>query len=372
MSSELSNLPRDVIFDILSRLPTKSLLQFRCVSKSYPPIISHPHFINFHLSNGGGGDHHVLLHYESTDYTTEYYSIRCTSTFYETIKLEIPFKSVNGYFRIVGSSKGIICLFDTNYFTYIGTLIFWNPSIRKFKIVKDSHLSHRFRDKFSHMVVGFGLVSKINDFKVVQILYDLDNQAEPDVLVYGFDDDCWRKIEAVAPCFVNKGWSNNVFVNGCVHWMAYERSKKLDGRYNSIMAFDVGDEVFRVMELPRNREINYDQMFLFPSASEESLSLFILFRDGASDRWEMWIMRQYGMAESWMRQFTIVQLQISLPLMIRNNGEVLLVMNNGNLVSYDPENQQVKDLGICGLPSSFRIVSYMPSLALLDGGERAV
>ncbi|THF96407.1 hypothetical protein TEA_015433 [Camellia sinensis var. sinensis] len=42
-------LPMDIIFDILNRLPVKSLPQFRCVCKTFRHLISNPTFISSHL-----------------------------------------------------------------------------------------------------------------------------------------------------------------------------------------------------------------------------------------------------------------------------------------------------------------------------------
>ncbi|CAM0908987.1 unnamed protein product [Alopecurus aequalis] len=42
------SLPRDVIFDILSWLPTKSLCRFRCVSREWRALISDPAFVATH------------------------------------------------------------------------------------------------------------------------------------------------------------------------------------------------------------------------------------------------------------------------------------------------------------------------------------
>ncbi|KAL3591946.1 hypothetical protein D5086_010586 [Populus alba] len=44
-------LPEDVIIEILSRLPVKNLLQFKCVCKSWYAIITSPNLISKHLRN---------------------------------------------------------------------------------------------------------------------------------------------------------------------------------------------------------------------------------------------------------------------------------------------------------------------------------
>ncbi|GFP81138.1 F-box protein at1g11270, partial [Phtheirospermum japonicum] len=42
-------LPSEVIFSILSRLPVKSLLRFRCVSKQWRKLVSFQTFVSAHL-----------------------------------------------------------------------------------------------------------------------------------------------------------------------------------------------------------------------------------------------------------------------------------------------------------------------------------
>ncbi|KAF5952725.1 hypothetical protein HYC85_010669 [Camellia sinensis] len=52
MSSSLEDnlyLPMDIIFDILNCLPIKSLLQFKCMCKTFCHVISNPTFISSHL-----------------------------------------------------------------------------------------------------------------------------------------------------------------------------------------------------------------------------------------------------------------------------------------------------------------------------------
>ncbi|BFG36867.1 hypothetical protein CerSpe_231410 [Prunus speciosa] len=52
--TELCNLPEDMALNILSRLPPKSLVRFKCVHKSWQNMINNPHFITTHLSNSSG------------------------------------------------------------------------------------------------------------------------------------------------------------------------------------------------------------------------------------------------------------------------------------------------------------------------------
>ena len=44
-----SHLPDDIVLNILSRLPVKSLLRFRCVCKTWVSSITTPNFISTHL-----------------------------------------------------------------------------------------------------------------------------------------------------------------------------------------------------------------------------------------------------------------------------------------------------------------------------------
>ena len=52
-----SHLPDDIVLNILSRLPVKSLLRFRCVCKTWDSSITTPNFISTHLNNNKDHDH---------------------------------------------------------------------------------------------------------------------------------------------------------------------------------------------------------------------------------------------------------------------------------------------------------------------------
>jgi hypothetical protein len=220
-------------------------------------------------------------------------------------------------------------------------------------------------DTLSHTVVGFGFVPKLEDFKVVKILYDLDTDAKPDVLVYTLSADSWRKIDTFPPCFVHKRWADNVFVKSSVHWLAY-KSPKLNNLYDSIMAFDLSNDQFREIELPDGRGVGYEDICLCSSVSGDSLCLFFRYREIDTDRWEFWVMNDYGVSNTWIKKFNIVLSAVSNPFCLMDNGDVLLVMKNGMLMSYNAKLESIRDYLICGTPGSFRLVNYVSSLVLLD------
>lgn len=267
----------------------------------------------------------------------------------------------------MGSDRGVLCLFDTNYFTFVGTVILWNPFIGKFKILPCPNELNSFRSTVSHMAVGFGFDHVNFDFKVVKILYSFDYEHKflPEALIYGVKSGSWRRSGHVVPCFMTNSWSSSVFVNGVVHWLAHKQSR-VHGNPNCIMGFDVVEEVFELMELPQNLGPNAKELRLCPWIDETTIVLFIGYHENVGEAWDLWLMNEYGNVRSWTRNRTIVLEQVFFPLKIVNDGDILAAIGDEKLVSIDVERGEVKDLEVCGLPLSFHAASYTPSLAMLD------
>ncbi|KAI8006911.1 F-box protein [Camellia lanceoleosa] len=129
-------IPRELLIDILTRLPAETLVRSTLVSKSWYSLITSPSFISHHLNRtiSNPNNTHLLLRYCTEDpIEQEYYSLRLddpiTNTFNEYAKLKFPFTCIDPPFGIVGSCNGLICISDDQA-CYNHEMFLWNPLIR--------------------------------------------------------------------------------------------------------------------------------------------------------------------------------------------------------------------------------------------------
>jgi hypothetical protein len=158
-------------------------------------------------------------------------------------------------------------------------------------------------------------------------------------------------------------------VSGALHWKAsiIEGEEKNRSDENIIVSFDVNSEKFRKLAVP-------DALFY-----ESSLALFkgklAVITYGCSEqsgcfRFSIWVMREYGVFESWNKLFVGPLEGRALCFAFTNYGSLLICRFNGQItklkvkeVLIDTETRHEKDPGI-KYPSS--VATFMESLVLLD------
>ena len=136
---KINHLPYDIVLSILRRLPVKSVIRFKCVSKSLDSSITSHDFIYTHLNqnnnNKDDDDHRCLIHMPVPLPCTNrsVYTVAFDRTFDKVSEFQIPKDiSFNGV-QIVGSCNGLLCLVDNDNHIYIYIYIFVEASIKKFK-----------------------------------------------------------------------------------------------------------------------------------------------------------------------------------------------------------------------------------------------
>ena len=99
-------------------------------------------------------------------------------------------------------------------------------------------------------------------------------KAPPEVEVYSLATGEWRMVTALAPIGAARRQERQTFFNGALHWVTMRRlsDKEL---INFIMVFDLGDEVFREIALPKLSEEDDYLARGSLSAYGNSLALFM-------------------------------------------------------------------------------------------------
>ncbi|KAK9922839.1 hypothetical protein M0R45_031283 [Rubus argutus] len=371
MNMEFSSdyLPEEMMIQILLRLPIKSLLQFTSVCKSWNSLIKHNTFIKNHLnlnltSNKTRNAPLFLLRHVPRDPNVEQYSLHLDNdSFQEYSKPQLPVKSFNECFRIVGSCNGLVLLSD-DYLTETNTFILWNPSIRKSVTLPKPHMPQ----SQHYTGYGFGFDSKKNDYKIVQLVYEGHNRAIPEIKLYSLNSGSWKSITAASPKYeISRSMWSQVFVNGSIHWIGF--CKHGEGFRKVVLGFNVSEEVFHEIELPKDLSSEVPNVAI----SVTGKSLAVQQYDSRLKCCYVWVMREYGVVKSWTKQVTIdlvtPNFRVTRVLGCRENGELLLETyrgKKGEIVLHDPKKNSNEFLGIHTDPGYTCIEYYVESLVLLD------
>ncbi|KAL6179278.1 hypothetical protein ACLB2K_050794 [Fragaria x ananassa] len=365
-------LPNECLTEILVRVPVKSLLRFRCVSKTWHSLISSPAFVTTHLNHNRCKASHgeksnqqdkfiLFRHYSSFDYANEddngyrtYINRKEEECFAlhkddesfphnPTLKLKPPHKTWGEYFSIVGSMNGIVCMVDWD------KCVLWNTSLNKAMKTSSQTVFPSF---FPVMhLLGLGCDPITNDLKLVRLFYSKENNhyvVPPHIEIFTLSTNSWREVAAPGPMYilVQSKSSPQAFLSGAFHWVAHTPPGQ-GSCCNVIMAFDMGNEVFYEIALPSCL------------ASKPHLNMTVVLRNGSlslvpdnevyGDSYyssSVWIMIEYGVAESWTKLFDIDigEQRVKRVITFRNNGELLLISCTDKLLSYEPYTQETRDL----------------------------
>jgi hypothetical protein len=146
----------------------------------------------------------------------------------------------------------------------------------------------------------------------------------------------------------------------------------MDDHFNCfVVAFDVGNESYREIILPKSFEPERSlELRLSDSGDRKSIALFVRCKSESRCFLDIWVMKEYCLEKSWTKLMILTPQgpNRSLPeaLIFRRTGEVVLVLEDSReLVSLDIVSKQFKNLGISG-GQVCSVDLYEESLVLLD------
>ncbi|XP_059670638.1 F-box/kelch-repeat protein At3g23880-like [Cornus florida] len=352
------HMPENVIIEILSWLPVKSVIRFRCVCKCWYIVIKDSSFIKKHHDINN-----ARLFVQHYDYNTERYAFGLFS--YETLAraplVYHDLVQMMGYQEtIIGPFDGILCLYDGKVRDH-DRIALWNPSMREFKPLSVPHpLPPPFKP-FIH-TFGFGFDVVTNKYKVVLIRHfwdeEEDNPYNPRVVtVYTLGLDSWRVFEAhLQPDRSIDNSLSNTYVNGLYYWLTSHNF------YNyKVLSFDMSKETFQEIPPPPNLpNTQWGDLALYI----DSIALMLYEPREAEKYFDIWLMKEEGF---WTKQLTIGPLlDIARLVGLWKNCELFLDRNT-ELVLYDHNTYEFKNVGARGINYCLKVVIYKESLFSVKG-----
>ncbi|VVA33424.1 PREDICTED: F-box [Prunus dulcis] len=368
----------DYIYVESTRLQLKDFIRYGCVSKASYAFIHNQDFIKLHLersikTNSTGT---ILLH------TTPSYFFSLpfdndeklgTAT---VVRFSIPSKDpVRETTVTVGHANGLVCIRNSidEDMSYIAL---WNPSIQKLKKIPTRTHEPRAQPSLkSEMlnIYGFGYDSTNDDYKIVGIIRKPANEYE--VSVYSLKANSWKRIQNM-PCsgFSLESYSM-VFSKGALSWLMWKKFHH-EHQYMIVgVTLDLASEKYQEFPIPMDRIDEIETSMLELDVLGDYLCFCV---NRFMNRCEAWIMKEYGVTESWSLLYSIDMLYYTLefqtykPLVFSKNGKTVLLKMSKNfksdsLVWYDLEKKSFKQVEISGLPGLFKPTICWGSLCLLDG-----
>jgi len=361
----LQDLPSQLIMEILSWLPMKTIFSCKCVCKLWQGLLLDPHLINLHLSRAPIS---LLLRTIQKNrkprmlhlFDLKGNNIDCRGS---RIKLKKKSNLPDAEFGFVNSCNGLLCLCEPGKKDPIYVC---NPILGEYitlpKVKKDVKV----------VGAGFGFSLETKEYKVVQVLRimgtdpitrEIYDHYEAEIYVLGTGS--WRSIGKVM-YNINAGFYFNTFVNGALHWEVMELNTP-----DFIRAFDFGSEKFRAVPAP-SAFVRSEKEFIDYMRFGVLLGCLSIGDSGESDHVDIWVMNEYGIKESWTKNFVITNLVFERhhldyyqPIMILDSGEILILLNEGSLLSYDPREEVFNYLSTYGVRSKFQAIAHIPSFISL-------
>lgn len=292
----MSRIPYHILSNIVEKLDVKSLVRFKTMNKECQNYINNSNFIKQHLNNSlqHPTEFNTLLIFTSAHSLYLVDDLRSLSPC--PIKLSLPpaFQHVSPP-TLVGSCNGLVCIssgvFQNNYFLFNPT----NPTAVKILPVADNDISrYGYSSRCISVGSAFGYDEKNDDYKIVYIWYRRDSSDDLGVqgMIYSLKLGSWKLLDP--PAYVGGPWTYIVFafLNNCLHFYTNGNDVKV------IISFNLHDEEWSQMNFPDLDE-TYEVNDVF--VLEGCLSTLIVIRQQHCFYQQLWVMKEYGVTESWTR-----------------------------------------------------------------------
>ncbi|KAK9691070.1 hypothetical protein RND81_09G173800 [Saponaria officinalis] len=361
-------LDENVIIEILSWLPVRSLLRYKSVCKSWYAIISSPDFISKHLKNYYNNNcdwrGFLLTQYHIDQCELQTYVLFVDETHRVLAREQLFDMPVFSSF-IYGPCDGLYYLYEA--IRYPLERAIWNPAINEFKflpplITKPNPPLNTVDGAGEDY--GFGHDPKNGDYKVVVIKGYLntindDSDYPQSIFVYSLRNDSWKYCGDLGRYYWFKYSKCCNFVNGCCYWLESIKHSL------AIVSFDMATDAFEEISLPDYIQLKSD------SNCQRCLAIYdknvaLLCVHPESEFLDIWALKD-GI---WSLRFTMGPFQdIARPIGHWGDNKVILESVAFKLLVLDLESKEIKHLACGNFKPCNEISICKESLVSINKGE---
>ncbi|KAJ0801406.1 putative F-box domain-containing protein [Helianthus annuus] len=345
-------LPDDLMCNVLSRLPVKTIIRYKCVCKKWRDLVSDSYFVNLHLSRSR--EALMIFNYYKPFRPGNLLWVEIGHKALVQVKRLVLTEycaHVSCYWRSqVGSVNGLIC---SAYKCGRGFLIY-NPVLEECMHVPSPP------KEYETSSYGLG-VSRAGEYKLIHIFrrkisLDSDELYAVEIEVYTLGTDKWR-ILGQTPFrlkSIEGEVDNGIFMNSHVYWIIHDQ----------IYDFDLNTETFELFPSP-------------PGDSRASMKMLGVLKGRLSGvSWcslglEVWVMKE----TSWYKERTIKENishlldHNSRPLCLIDGIDgtsILLVSHEDELMAHCLDTNKTLPLNMMCFDRYRLVTTYRPSFVKLD------
>lgn len=369
---QLTNLPSDLIENILSKVPDTPLARFRTTSKRWNVMLSSESFIKKHSANAPKGESlcitliHSRVHLVRINLHDPSVKV-ATHPFY----LKDPLSSSSQVdIRDVFHCDGLLLCTTKDK-----RLVVWDPYSGETKWIKPRD-SDRYK-KSDYFALGFDKKSSCKQYKILRVDRQYTIPIKNFYEVYDFTSDSWRVLGTATDWYI-PDYRRGISMKGNTYWLA-KRMVKPETEF--ILSFDFSEETFQSLPLPHP----FLGLTALSVVKEEQLcllgfQLFLMGEDACSSELQVWETTSTG---SWNKSLAVVGLDgyrdmfndmISrgISFLADEQKKVVICLNRENNLNILRENKHILHEHLGGgskcVSSPAVLMNFPPSLARIRQG----
>lgn len=236
------DLPEDLVVEILSGVPTKSLARFRSTSKEWKALVKYERFSKKHSANASRQSLVIML----IDFRVYIMSfdLRAMQDNKVALRRQFTLKDPSSN----SSEEDIYNLFHCDGLLLCTTkddkLVVWNPVSGETKWIE---IRPRNSDK-ENVLFALGYDSKSSCYKIIRVVwFFVGDVVHNEHEIYDFTSNSWSAIRVNTDrFFIPWYWSCGVSVKGYTNWLALGPL----GTSKFLLSFDFSTEKFQTHSFP--------------------------------------------------------------------------------------------------------------------------